>query len=262
MSDLVSVAKDLGITFADETKPTFRELQQALEAMSQAEITQFAQTFQGQMTSLRAEFELFDITNPIEQLKRLQQVFSNPKFGAPALREALAGLDLSTSEGRAQAQTNIENLFRLLQSGGLSPAALGGLSPQEFLDALLEVERQLDAGALSSGDTQDVRASIQITELQANQLLAFQSTLVFRAEERNALLSAMLSALTGNAINVPIVPVNGGGGGSINVQVGPNNFTLDVGNPLGDQVEDFVDQVAVQLGEKLQDRAALFGETI
>lgn len=210
--DLKELAESLGVTFR-KNKPTWEELLQLQEAMAQAEITQFAQTFVGQMEALRAEFELFNIEDPIQQLERLREVFSDPKFGSPALREALAGLDLNSPEGRAAARQAIEELFRQLQTGTLEPAGLGGLTGSEFLDALQEFEGILDQfGEEAGGTTQDVRQQVSITEVQANQLLAYQSTLVFRAEQQVDLLKQLLEKFG------PAAELTYGG---TTVQVGP-----------------------------------------
>ena len=260
LDDVHAFASKLNIEFAD-TIPTLEELQYLLYAVNQVELTQFANTFVGQMQSVQAEFDIFDISNPTEQLERLAEVMSDPSFGSPALRQALAGLDLSTSEGRRLAQENIERLFRLLQTGGLDPAQLGGLTVEEFLNALRQIESLLDvAGA---GDTQDVRRTLQITELQANQLLAYQSTLVFRAEERNILLENMLAAMTGSETIGGISPISPPtivptGVGTTVVQIGPNTITLQGGGTT-DQAEDFVDEIERILGERLEDRRQLVG---
>ncbi len=258
MDEFESLIRSLGgaFEFGAQGLDQFAE---ALDLLTALEITQFADSVSGAMRALNAEFEIFDITNPIKQMERLREVFDT--FDSPALRTAIAGLDLSTPEGRRQAQENIENLFRQIQAGTLDPALLGGLTGEELVQFLLDFDKLLDAAAISAGDTQDVRASISITELQANQLLAFQSTLVFRAEERNQLLVEMLSALTGQPITLPpnIAAATQQGATSITVTVGPNTFAI--GNEsLELEASEFVDQIAEQLGERLQDRLALFGD--
>ena len=140
MDDLQKVADELGVTFNEKLNPTINELDQLMKAIAETELTRFAETFNGQMAALRAEFEIFDITDPIKQLEKLGEVMSNPAFGAPALRAALAGLDLSTPEGRAAAQKMVEDLFTALQTGSLDPSALGTLTPEEFLNALRDLE--------------------------------------------------------------------------------------------------------------------------
>lgn len=259
LGDLAAVAAELGINFKDAT-PTVQEIYQLIQAMAEAEITQFAETFKGQMAAVQASFDIFDVSNPIEKLIELQKVFDDPKFGSPALREALAGLDFSTAEGRRQAQKNIETLFNALRAGTLDPGELGGLTGKEFLDALKSIESLLDETVV--GTTQDVRQSVQVTELQGNQLLAYQSTLVYRAEERNQLLTAILATMGGTPITAPKVAVAGAIGARIvNVQVGPNSFDIGESGPTR-AAADFVDEIAQRLGERLQDQAAVFGDSI
>lgn len=172
MADLREVAAAAGVEL-DGTAASLRQLQTAL---TEIELAQFTQSFQGQMTALRAEFELFDIDDPIRQLQRLAEVLSNKKFGAPALREALAGLDLSTPEGRRLAEEAVQNLFRMMQSGDLDAAALGGLTAQEFLDQLLQLEQLIEQGNVSTGTSQSFGIDRSITEITGSRIAAYLST--------------------------------------------------------------------------------------
>jgi len=70
MADLREVAQALGIALAGAV-PTTAELQQLLDAISQTQLTQFATTFTGQLEALGHFFELFDITDPLQQLQNL-----------------------------------------------------------------------------------------------------------------------------------------------------------------------------------------------
>ena len=261
LTDVQDAARKVGITFAEEMKPTILELQALMEAMTQIELTEFVETFRGQLAALRAEFEIFNITDPTKQLIKFIQLVGSMDFGAPIL-SMMKQFDLATEEGRAAARKFVEDLFLMLQAGTITPAMLHGLTPTEFLDALLEIERLLDAieegaGAAADAETQAVRLGVSITEAQASALLAFQSTLVFLAEERNELLDALLATLGGGPFIPPPsnIPLPETAVGAVNIQVGPNEFTV---TDAAD-AEEFVDEVSKQLGEKLRDADLLLG---
>ena len=175
MEDLRHVAEELGIALSEDL-PTYKELAQLLQAIQVTELTQFARDFTGQLQALRAEFELFDLDDPIKQLERLRDVFTSPQFGAPALTQALAGLDLSTAEGRAAAERRLQDLFNLLRLGKLDAAALGGLTPDEFLQALLDFENTIDQAnaaaesAGTSGQTAGFAVQRTITEVTGSRI--------------------------------------------------------------------------------------------
>ena len=133
---------------------------------------------------------------------------------AEALREAgmqvtpfiadLLAIDISTAEGRAQADELIRNLFTQLAEGIITPAELGAATFEEAVQILREMEGLLDdiedqeeeSGTELEGQTQDIRRTVQITELQAAQLLAFQAT-------QTELLRQIRDILSGG---VPIIP--------------------------------------------------------
>jgi hypothetical protein len=121
--------------------------------------------------------------------------------------------------------------------------------------------------ATEAGRTQNVLRSVAITELQANQLLAYQATLVTRAEERNVLLERILGTLTGEGV-VPVLPPPVGitttpsHGGGVHVSIGPVELTVGRGTST-EQAEvigqAFVDEVSRLLGERLASRQLLYG---
>jgi len=261
--DIINAAKELGIVFKDETKPTFDELRKAMGAINgaAANLSNSFRDFEGRMKALSLEFELFDIDNPQEQLERLFVLFKQMTRLPDDLKRRLAAIDLSTVEGRRELEKLIQELFLRITQGKLPTGALGELTLDEILSLIGDLERLIDDIDLQTGTTQDVRRSIQITEIQAGQLLAFQSTLVFRAEERNIILAHILTAITGETpIAPPTIPAEVGtaGGTTFNITVGPNEFTLGNATIEADASE-FVEEIAEQLGEKFKDLDALLG---
>lgn len=260
MKDLEAVAEALGITFTG----TWESLKQLDEAMKAAELTQFATTFTGQLEALRNEFELFDITDPIEQLERLRDLAGDSKFGSPALAGALAGLDLNTIAGRDAALVAIQELFRKLQAGTLTPEELGGLTPQQFLDFLMEFKKTLETGGVT-GSTQDASRSVQITEMQADTLLAYQSTQTVLQGRMVELLEALamggVTATSPLGIIPPDIPAGGAMGsvviGEINVSVsGFGGDAAAAGKAAGAAAAR---EISVQLAYRNRDQARLQG---
>ncbi len=211
LQNLDKVAEEFGITLRDEAGNVIPSalvlLIEALDAV-EGSLIGFAQTIEGVFSRLRAEFEIFDITDPIEQFQRLQELLlqlAKPGANLTPFLQELLNFDISTAEGRAAADQLIRDLFRALSEGTLTPEELGAATFDEAVQILLEMEGLLDEineqdeDALDDqeGATQDIRRSVQITELQANQLLAFQSTLVVRAEQRNIILAEIRDLLAG-----------------------------------------------------------------
>ena len=170
-------------------------LQQVQEALEEIGVGDWAAGFAGQMDSLRREFELFDIDDPLEQLKRIKAEF-----------EAFTGLevpdfDLDSAEGRAAFEEWIQEMFTRSQilpmSGGLTFGDLGGMSTQELLDTFGSMENLLDQiadaaedGADSTGQSTSFQTVSRITIEQADKLIAQGSTQIFY-------LRQMAEALTG-----------------------------------------------------------------
>lgn len=147
MADLRSVAEGLGISFAHAI-PSVEELRQVMEAIAAADLTQIRQTFTGQLDLLRREFELFDISEPTEQLRRYLDLIMRSDVGAPGFAQQFMQFDLTTAQGRAQAELFLQEQFRRFnqspEGGGFTLEELGGLSPEQFMDLLLTFEGLLD----------------------------------------------------------------------------------------------------------------------
>jgi phage-related minor tail protein len=237
MQDLRHVAEELHITIAG-TIPTITELQQIVAALDSAELDQLANTFAGQMELLRRTFDAFDITDPIEQLTRLQAAIGGLDEGALS---AIQGLDLTTAEGRAQAEAILRNLFQQATSGGLTPAQIGalfgGLTPTEFLDAIAALQAAIDAAnGAAGGTTETVGMNRSITEVTGSRIGAILSTIAYQ-DERTAIAAEYIARLLESASRpVSVQPPTQaemdrfmgrgtGAGRSITIQIGPINVT-------------------------------------
>lgn len=190
------------------------------EVIKNTELTRFARTWAGQLEQLGLEFELFDITDPVEQLKRLQELaLDNPTLDAaaknvmralgqeiPPLSDALAnvvkGLDLTSQGGRTEADRRIRELFTKIQGGTLTPAELGGLTPGELEAALRELETLMDTIAQQQGELTGggpIQATFGresvITEATGSQITGLLLSHDVKLGDLVSLASAMLEAL-------------------------------------------------------------------
>ncbi|HRZ10383.1 MAG TPA: hypothetical protein P5319_10910, partial [Gemmatimonadales bacterium] len=184
----------LGISFAGAL-PSVTEMNQLLQAIAANQLAARTGTFAGQLGQLQDIFDVFDITDPLEQLRKLVDLFDDPKFGSPALRQALAGLDLSTPEGRAAAEKAIQELVKRLglapDQGGISLGDLGAMTPEEFRQALLDLERRLDELGQTGGpqgETQGFAVSRTITEAQGSLVISQLTTVAYWQERLYHLL--------------------------------------------------------------------------
>lgn len=212
IEDLVAAGKRLNITFQDETKPSFEELIAVARALQEIGLDRIFDSFAGQVELFRAELELFDIDNPIAKLQKLREIFSDPKFGSPALAKALGGLDLTTPEGRRLAEEAIQNLFRQLQAGTLTPEQLGGLTVDEFLQALLDFEQAVDVAegardGVRGGETVQFGFRPTITETTGSRIASLLTTGVF-LQQQTADNTARIVELLGGQPFEPIDPPN------------------------------------------------------
>lgn len=295
LNNLDKVAEEFGITLRDEAGNIIPSaLLILIDALDEVEanLIGFAQTIDGVFSRLRAEFEIFDITDPIEQFQRLQELLlqlAKPGANLTPFLQELLNFDISTAEGRAAADQLIRDLFRALSEGTLTPEELGAATFDEAVQILLEMEGLLDeindqeedALAEDEGQTQDIRRSVQITELQGNQLLAFLSTLVVRSEQRNALLAEIRDILAGvggvaarefGEIIPPIPDDTLTDGRFIGppIEVEENiEITVEVGDLVvgegatPEQAEEIaelmIDRIDEGIGERLRERSRLLG---
>jgi TP901 family phage tail tape measure protein len=262
MAELRDIAEELGLAFAGAI-PTAQELKQLAEALASTELTRFAQTFAGQIDLLAREFELFDISDPIDQLRRLREIALG--FGDSPLIEALfGGLDLSTAEGRAALEERIRGVYQQLQAGTITPNQLGGLTPQQLLDLLSQLEATMDRmaeGAEEQGQTAQFQVSREVTETTAGRLVSIGVTSLIWLEEiaRNTreLVPALqppsgaeLAAYNPGGLTIETLEIN------VTVAGASASDAQRIGDDVGRAAAAAFDR---ELGTKLRQRALLQG---
>jgi TP901 family phage tail tape measure protein len=293
MDELREVAQELGISFAGAILST-RELRQLMDAIAETELTRFRDTFQGTMQALQAEFDLFDITDPVEQLQRLVEVLGAAGTGSPIFARLLGQFDATDPESRNALDAFVREVFTAMQSGidisqfQLDPGtlarlleqfpsaaefidpltgfidaqALGGLTGQELLDALLQVEGLLDEiegnTADAAGSTEQFAIQRSITEVTGSRIASLLSTTTHhlaRIEEHTAI---MAMALGGGFAPVmpPGLPLPGLGqqGGTIfRITVNLDNVREEEAPRVGELVANtIVDEIDTKLGLSLR----------
>jgi hypothetical protein len=279
----------------------------------------YPNTIRGVFSQLQDEFQLFDVDDPIEQLRRFQEELNkfaagetaaarirqsiegyqdaiesltkewvigasnltreeydwlirdlNRKIEAaeaelerigeglydiPALSELL-GLDASDPAQRAEMQRIIEQLYRDLVAGVITPEMLGAVTMEEAIEILKQMEGLLDEIAEETGETQNVMRSVSITEVQANQLLAYQSTIAtIQARIERILTDIFNLMLVGNYVPPPVGapsvnPITGQSTGEINVDISIGTIELADAESR-EQAEAFIDELMEELKRRL-----------
>ncbi len=318
LRELEQVAEAAGITIYDSAGRIIPEaLEELLRAMRTMEpfLAQFPKTIESVFQQLQIEFDLFDVDDPIEQLRRLQEALyefsgqalvdqlqaqiadvraqmegvTDPTILGmltaqlqqleQALREAeyearltelpafadLFQLDVSDPEQRRIMEETLQQLFRDLQAGIITPEMLGAATLEEAVQILRQMEGLLDEIGETSGETQNVMRSVSITELQANQLLAYQATMATIQGRIERLLVDMLAIMQTGAIAAPqiVQPLGTGGGTTLNIDVDLNIDTITLTGEPAEQANEFatqtVETIKRQLGEEFRRTERLLG---
>jgi hypothetical protein len=270
LPELQRIAAQYGITL-NRNITSFEQLAAAL-ADTITKLGEFDTDLESQLKQADAEIRLRGITDPLEQLAI--------KLGAlggrsSAFDSLTAGLDLNTAEGRNAARANALALFDVLKAGGatLDAEALGGLSGDELLQALLDLIDSLnsadDALGITSGtqtEALQVSSNTQITVDQASRLLGLSaSQLTVQREIRDLLTSALLAST--RPIPLPSAGVLAGPasvGGTVTIMI-ENVFNGAVADPSAlavQQVEALTEHIRRALGQDVVVRQQYAGKVV
>lgn len=285
--ELQSLASALGLSvnfLTNDTVELHEAFQELDKALKETQLTKIAETFSGQRSAQQLEEEALRLTNPVAILERRRdlqgQVDQNGDLlGSPALQKALAGLDLNTAEGRAQAQANILAVVQALKNNQLKAEDLGGLDADQFQQAIREILGLLQDADTKGADgaTSNFSVARTITDNQADQLIGLANTQVVylseisaRSTEIRDMLGGVLLAFTG--IQPPTVPlkedetVTAGAGGvvlningdiNLTVQPAPGASPTEIGAEAAEQI---IEAVIARLGDDVRTRRVLKGQ--
>lgn len=271
LDDLKEAARALGLTFEqDRIVESFLQLRDALR---QVEVERALQTFRGQMDLLEREMELFDVDDPIEELRRMRDVFLEFVDLPSELEREIAGLDLGTEEGRTRLEAILQRLFQQIAAGNLAPGAFGGLTLDDLLDALLDLEGTIDEAneAVAEGDATrgGFTVSRGITEVTGNRMVGVLTTISILEQQQLDVQRGILDTLGGDLPPLravtPLSPPAGGADGaggvttagtSIETLIGTLQVNVDADfdrlEDAGDRIaEDTVREIDRQLRERL-----------
>lgn len=236
---------------------TLGDMKKAIDAV---QFAAFADSFAGKLSFLQVQLDLLDLTNPIDQLKALQNLASNE---SPIVKQLLGGLDLTTAQGRSEAEKQLLALLdKLNTKGALTGTDLGNLSPADLLDLIKQIEGLLDQvknGTASTGQTTNFTSENRITETTGARLAGL-------AESQLAVQKDILAALTGGftPVNPPVVAYAQAGMAGMSITIG--NITVQFLGPVGDtataagQVAQLTaDKLDRMLGSIVQQRLAQLG---
>jgi hypothetical protein len=160
------------------------------------------------MEEFNAAIEVFpDLKDPIKQFEAFAKAVNNIARGGGALGAALNSFDLTTAEGVAAAEKVLQGLFAQLEAGTLTAAQLGGMSPEEFLQALLQgLDLVRAAGAGGPAGTGGFNVDRTITEVTGSRMAALLSTGNVFAEKTAANTEALLRLFGGGVPTALISP--------------------------------------------------------
>lgn len=202
LDELKKLAEAYGVTLdmqngVDEFTRSLKKLDLAIK---ETELTKFAETFAGKLQAMNAALVVFNVTDPVDKLKRLIDVATGYgkdtegnviETGSQAFRDIFKGLDISLAKDRATAEKLLQDLYTKLDQGTIDATMLGGMTPQEFLDMLTELSRQLfelDEFKKTEGATQGYHVDQTITEVTGNRLGGLLESQLFVARDmRDAL---------------------------------------------------------------------------
>lgn len=139
LKELQQLAADFGMSFANAEWPTadeIRDLQLLIAANGLKKLTD-SLTGQLKLLELQARIDPEAFAGIQGVIQRIG-VLTGDK-GVPALRDALAGIDLTTTDGPAQAIARLKQLLADFTAGKIDLAALGGLSPEDFAEAIAQI---------------------------------------------------------------------------------------------------------------------------
>jgi hypothetical protein len=201
MTVAADLADELGFGFENRLSPSMEELQRLLDAIAETQFTQFAETIAGQLDLLQLQFELLDVSNPLDQLRALQDLINEETtnilggvvddfdFG---VLEGLGDLDFDTEAGREAAEALIREILAGLRTGAITLEDLGDLSLDQLLQILRDLEGALDEIESTDGQdlekTQGFNAIARITESQAGILIDLGVSQLLRLTQIKELL--------------------------------------------------------------------------
>lgn len=247
IEQITELAKQLGYEL-DESAQGFADF---AEWLKKVDLAKAFETYAGKMARLRQEFDLFDISDPMEQLRRILSVF-----------DEFTDFEMPTDMTARALREWVQNLFTNLPSLG---AQFGSLTADEISDLLSTLNSLIDdvADGTAEGVTKGFQVSRSITEVTGNRIAGIMTTVAYWSERSAMALDALVAGL----VIPPVLPPTQdematfiGRGNYMNSATageGPMTVTVTVGDIVVQAAGDAVataQAVADRLAENL-DRA-------
>jgi hypothetical protein len=268
-AELKAFAQQFGIAVGTGAggKITIDDINKLREAIKNSELNQFADDFTGQMQRLDAEVRIFSLTKPIQQFEEFRKVIASIGHGgAGALGDLLKGIDLTTAAGIEAARKQVQDLFNQFSSlsGDSLAAFLGGLSPEDFVNAIERLTDLINAQASNGGvaGTGGFNVDRTITEVTGNRLEALLTTSTI-FEQQIAANTGLIAQLLGGTVPVisPPPALGGGATGAGGPTVSIGGITVNVGGVTDPMVAQgigttvggaIVDEISATLGKRVR----------
>lgn len=190
----------------------------------------FGDDVAGVIARLNFQFDLLGNTNAAERLAAINAGLKELGLTAGEFQDELdelAGLDLSTEEGRRRRDEIIASVAPILASQGFDA---GAFTPEQ-IRALFEEWARAEGAAGGLTGSSATRLSTNITVSQGDEMLSVMWTELYEAQKQTAELRAIASLLSGGGYAIPSTAVPSralAAGAPMNVLVEFDGFTVDV----------------------------------
>lgn len=271
-TEFKEIMRSFGLQIDDAAKITVADVNALRDAIKKSELTQFADTFAGQMSQFDAAIKIFDLTKPIDQFNALRRSIAAIANGGGKLQQLLDSFDLTTPEGVTAAITALQDLFTQMQAGTITAADLGGLTPEQFEQliertiALLREQAGAGGGALGTGGFNVDRTITEVTGSRLQALLVTGNTFLEQIAYATTAIAAAMGIAGLPAITPPDVTGKLGGGGdtyyNISVVV-EGSITSGDADEIGGRIgRGIVTQIDKGLGREAKWRAITAGKSL
>lgn len=258
--EIQELASQLGITLN-----TVGDLTKLLEAINAADLSAYVDTYAGALQRLNDEFEVFNVTDPAERLRRTIAFLSSAK-GIPGIANALKGIDTSTAAGASQAIAALQKFWEELASGNIDVSALGGATLDEALAAVMSLIEQLRGGG-SGGSSKSFGYNATITEVTGSHIAGLLGTANVFAQRTMAATEAMAELLRMSSGNLGSLwpPQFSSGTHAIEITLhvhvngDPSGNTGRIGREIGRAA---LDEINTGLAGRLRERRRALGNAI
>jgi len=180
---------DALVHFLETGEGAFSQIADQAEQLADAlKLVDFEALFEGWngfLRRLELEFQILDIDDPAEKLRLMVEKFGELTDLPEEFQKRLDAIDLDnlTPEGLAELEALLQNLFQESLDNPAFIAALGELSPEDWIEAIVGLTDSVDGLQEAAGDIED-----------GSQNVSAQNTITVEQAERQAAILSTISA--------------------------------------------------------------------